>query len=134
MIEEKICPRPRLGDELTRHKALRTLRLLETHHKKLAEILRFQHEHPSNTPAEPASATATSTLATQQTTAETGGTKSAVSQDAHLPPRLVGNARLPSRDKSSIASNLASARGIPRTPDVGRPCRLHLHRNMSQQR
>ncbi|CAP98758.1 hypothetical protein E8E15_009327 [Penicillium rubens] len=103
------------------HEALRTLRLLETHHKKLAEILRFQHEHPSNTPAEPASATATSTLATQQTTAETGGTKSAVSQDAHLPPRLVGNARLPSRDKSSIASNLASARGIPSHPRRGSP-------------
>jgi hypothetical protein len=88
--------------------------------------------------------------------------KSVVSQDAHLPPRLVGNARLPSRDKSSIASNLAiypdlaDERCLPilvvdvhpgslrslcprsrlwfRTPDVDRPCRLHLHRNMSQQR
>ncbi|CAG8041156.1 unnamed protein product [Penicillium nalgiovense] len=104
------------------HEALRTLRLLETHHKKLAEILRFQHEHPANTPAEPASGTATSTLATQQTTAETGATKSAsVNQDTHLPPRLVGNARLPSRDKSSIASNLASARGIPSHPRHGSP-------------
>ncbi|CAG8895870.1 unnamed protein product [Penicillium egyptiacum] len=104
------------------HEALRTLRLLETHHKKLAEILRFQHEHPTSIPVEPASATATSTLATQQTSTEIGATKSAsANQDAHLPPRLVGNARLPSRDKSSIASNLASARGIPSHPRRGSP-------------
>ncbi|KAJ5685732.1 hypothetical protein N7536_008351 [Penicillium majusculum] len=105
------------------HEALRTLRLLETHHKKLAEILRFQHEHPTTLPAETASATTTSsTLATQQTAAELGGTKGAsANQDAHLPPRLVGNTRLPSRDKSSIASNLASARGIPSHPRRGSP-------------
>ncbi|CAI7626453.1 unnamed protein product [Penicillium glandicola] len=103
------------------HEALRTLRLLETHHKKLAEILRFQHEHPTTIPAETTSAT-TSTLATQQTAAELGGTKSAsANQDAHLPPRLVGNARIPSRDSSSIASNLASARGIPSHPRRGSP-------------
>lgn len=96
--------------------------MLETHHKKLAEILRFQHEHPTTPPAETASATASSTLGTQQTAAEFGGTKVAsVNQDAHLPPRLVGNTRLPSRDKSSIASNLASARGIPSHPRRGSP-------------
>ncbi|KAJ5360269.1 hypothetical protein N7517_009460 [Penicillium concentricum] len=104
------------------HEALRTLRLLETHHKKLAEILRFQHENPTAISAEAASATASSSLATQQTTAELGGTKSAsANQDAQLPPRLVGNARLPSRDKSSIANNLASARGIPSHPRRGSP-------------
>ncbi|KAJ5512675.1 hypothetical protein N7463_002227 [Penicillium fimorum] len=104
------------------HEALRTLRLLETHHKKLAEILRFQHEHPTTVSAEAGVATGPSSLATQQTAAELGGTKSATAnQDAQLPPRLVGNARLPSRDKSSIANNLASARGIPSHPRRGSP-------------
>ncbi|KAI2678982.1 hypothetical protein DTO012A7_6033 [Penicillium roqueforti] len=103
------------------HEALRTLRLLETHHKKLAEILRFQHEHPTTIPAETVPATGSSALAIQPT-AETGGTKSAsANQDAHLPPRLVGNTRLPSRDTPSIASNLASARGIPSQPRRGSP-------------
>ncbi|KAJ5836470.1 hypothetical protein N7447_002496 [Penicillium robsamsonii] len=103
------------------HEALRTLRLLETHHKRLAEILRFQHEHPNTVSAEAPAATVSS-LATQQTAAEVGGTKGATAnQDAQLPPRLVGNARLPSRDKSSIANNLASARGIPSHPRRGSP-------------
>ncbi|KAJ5350377.1 hypothetical protein N7541_008104 [Penicillium brevicompactum] len=98
--------------------ALRTLRLLETHHKKLAEILRFQHEHPAAIPSE----TSPSTLANQPVAADAGNTKSAASaQDAHLPPRLAGNARIPSRDTSSIASNLASARGIPAHPRRGSP-------------
>ncbi|EKV12169.1 Subunit 21 of Mediator complex [Penicillium digitatum] len=103
------------------HEALRTLRLLETHHKKLAEILRFQHENPT-TSAESTSTTASLTVGTQLTAAELGSTKSAsANQDAHLPPRLVGNTRLPSRDTSSIASNLASARGIPSQPRRGSP-------------
>ncbi|KAJ5794654.1 hypothetical protein N7457_001253 [Penicillium paradoxum] len=103
--------------------ALRTLRLLETHHKKLAEILRFQHEHPASTLAETASATHSSPIATQQTAGEFGGAKgSATILDAYnLPPRLGGNARLSSRDTSSIASNLASARGIPSHPRRGSP-------------
>ncbi|KAJ5958709.1 uncharacterized protein N7479_005859 [Penicillium vulpinum] len=104
------------------HEALRTLRLLETHHKKLAEILRFQHENPTTILAETTATTPSSTLATQQTAVESGGTKSAsANQDAHLPPRLVGTARIPSRDASSIASNLASARGIPSHPRRGSP-------------
>ncbi|CAG7970770.1 unnamed protein product [Penicillium salamii] len=90
--------------------ALRTLRLLETHHKKLAEILRFQHEHPAPTPSETSSAN----LAIQSTTGDVGSTKNTASiQDAHQPPRLTGNTRVSGRDTSSIASNLASARGIP---------------------
>ncbi|KGO78027.1 hypothetical protein PITC_025550 [Penicillium italicum] len=104
------------------HEALRTLRLLETHHKKLAEILRFQHEHPTTIPAETTSTTVSSTVGTQQAAAEVGATKGAsANQDAHLPPRLVGNTRIPSRDTSSIASNLASARGIPSHPRRGSP-------------
>ncbi|KAJ5145823.1 uncharacterized protein N7515_000387 [Penicillium bovifimosum] len=101
--------------------ALRTLRLLETHHKKLAEILRFQHEHPA-TPSTEAASAAPSSLATQQTAADGNTKAAAATPDAHnLPPRLAGNARIPGRDKSSIASNLASARGIPSHPRRGSP-------------
>ncbi|KAJ5576185.1 hypothetical protein N7535_003111 [Penicillium sp. DV-2018c] len=104
--------------------ALRTLRLLETHHKRLAEILRFQHEHPATLSTEAASAAPSTALATQQSAAEYGNNKGvAATSDAHsLPPRLAGNARIPAgRDKSSIASNLASARGIPSHPRRGSP-------------
>lgn len=117
-----IFPPPRSA--LTRHtKALRTLRLLETHHKKLAEILRFQHEHPATNPIETTSAAPSSTLTTQQAAAEFGSAKSGTAtQDAqNVLPKLAGNARLPSRDTSSIASNLASARGIPSHPRRGSP-------------
>ncbi|KAJ5805878.1 uncharacterized protein N7503_003480 [Penicillium pulvis] len=101
--------------------ALRTLQLLENHHKKLAEILRFQHEHPAN--AEEATATASPSPTTQHSL-DTGHTKAGapISQDAQgQPPRLPGNARIPSRESSSIASNLASARGIPAQPRRGSP-------------
>lgn len=37
------------------------------------------------------------------------------------PPKLSGNARIPQRDTSSIASNLASARGIPSHPRRSSP-------------
>ncbi|KAE8314675.1 hypothetical protein BDV41DRAFT_533491 [Aspergillus transmontanensis] len=87
--------------------ALRTLQLLEQHHKKLAQILRFQHENP------PAAASGT-----QQVTVESGGGKTDTQQ---YPPKLLGHARLPARETSSIASNLASARGIPSQPRRGSP-------------
>ncbi|KAF7586558.1 hypothetical protein BBP40_008681 [Aspergillus hancockii] len=92
--------------------ALRTLQLLEQHHKKLAQILRFQHENP------PAAAPNT-----QQLTTETGGAKTASptsDTQQHL-PKLSGHARLPARETSSIASNLASARGIPSQPHRSSP-------------
>ncbi|OQD88290.1 hypothetical protein PENANT_c004G05987 [Penicillium antarcticum] len=103
--------------------ALRTLRLLETHHKKLAELLRFQHEHPTTAPTEVTSATTSPNPSVQQAVADPTSAKTATStQDAHnLPPRLVGTGRILSRDKSSIASNLASARGIPSQPRRGSP-------------
>ncbi|KAJ5663341.1 hypothetical protein N7507_004072 [Penicillium longicatenatum] len=103
--------------------ALRTLQLLENHHKKLAEILRFQHEHPANTEE----STATVSLSpTAQYPPESGQTKAGagapINQDAQgQPPRLPGNPRIPSRESSSIASNLASARGIPAQPRRGSP-------------
>ncbi|KAL4801041.1 hypothetical protein BDV19DRAFT_7472 [Aspergillus venezuelensis] len=78
------------------HEALRTLHLLEQHHKRLAHILRFQHENPSSV---------------------AGASKS----DSQQPPKLIGNPRLPKRETSSIASNLASARGIPAQPRRSSP-------------
>ncbi|KAI9929809.1 hypothetical protein MW887_011614 [Aspergillus wentii] len=96
--------------------ALRTLQLLEGHHKKLAQILRFQHENPpSAVVAETSSPAMSPSLNSQPSTAELGATKAAPSTpDAQqLPPRLSGNSRMPARETSSIASNLASMRGIP---------------------
>ncbi|KAB8237580.1 hypothetical protein BDV23DRAFT_149995 [Aspergillus alliaceus] len=90
------------------HEALRTLQLLEQHHKKLAQILRFQHENPS-----------AATSNTLQLTTDSGGAKTQDTQQH--PPKLIGHARLPARETSSIASNLASARGIPSQPRRGSP-------------
>lgn len=93
--------------------------MLESHHKKLAEILRFQHEHPSSAAvAETASSPATTPGLNSQRTKTT-----AWSQDTqqHL-PRLPGINRMPAREtSSSIASNLASARGIPSHPRRASP-------------
>ncbi|KAJ5689048.1 hypothetical protein N7462_003440 [Penicillium macrosclerotiorum] len=101
--------------------ALRTLHLLEHHHKRLAEILRFQHEHPSSTVSETPAATAVLKPSTQPATTDAGAAKFP-SQDAQNPtPRLPGAPRLPSRESSSIASDLASARGIPAHPRRGSP-------------
>ncbi|KAJ5304032.1 uncharacterized protein N7443_003692 [Penicillium atrosanguineum] len=100
--------------------ALRTLRLLEYQHKTLAEILRFQHEHPASTTAETPK-TSPSNAAAQPSATDPGSTK-ATSQDAqNQPPKLPGMPRMLSRESSSIASNLASARGIPSHPRRGSP-------------
>ncbi|KAL3432138.1 hypothetical protein BDV09DRAFT_206145 [Aspergillus tetrazonus] len=87
--------------------ALRTLHLLEQHHKKLAHILRFQHENPPSSTAG----------VSNQTAAESGASKT----DTQQPPKLIENPRLPKRETSSIASNLASARGIPAQPRHSSP-------------
>ncbi|KAL3474569.1 hypothetical protein BJX99DRAFT_231581 [Aspergillus californicus] len=93
--------------------ALRTLHLLEQHHKKLAHILRFQHENP---PSAAAVGVASAAAGVVPQTIESG-TKA----DAQQPPKLSGNPRLPKRESSSIASNLASARGIPAQPRRSSP-------------
>ncbi|GAD91896.1 hypothetical protein NFIA_080170 [Paecilomyces variotii No. 5] len=94
--------------------ALRTLHLLEQHHKRLAEILRFQHEHPSAVAGDP-TGTVSPSPANLPVTAEAGPAK--ITTDAHQqPPRLPGHHLPLSRETSSIASNLASARGIPANP------------------
>ncbi|GIK00410.1 hypothetical protein Aspvir_004433 [Aspergillus viridinutans] len=95
--------------------ALRTLQLLEQHHKKLAQILRFQHENPVSTTSAATAQTGTGeseTMRLAQTSPE---------QAQQQPPRLVGNTRLPARESSSIASNLAFARGIPSHPRRASP-------------
>ncbi|KAL4788111.1 hypothetical protein BJX76DRAFT_230979 [Aspergillus varians] len=86
--------------------ALRTLHLLEQHHKKLAHILRFQHENA------PSAAGDISQVPTDPGTSKT---------DTQQPPKLIGTPRLPKRETSSIASNLASARGIPAQPRRASP-------------
>ncbi|KAI9832786.1 MAG: hypothetical protein M1819_004006 [Sarea resinae] len=86
--------------------ALRTLKLLEQHHQKLAEILKFresQHSYP-NPSGEISETSDNAPVASPAPAASSTSSpyKAAVSQ------------RNPSRDlTSSIASNLASARGIP---------------------
>ncbi|PLN83158.1 hypothetical protein BDW42DRAFT_69218 [Aspergillus taichungensis] len=92
------------------HEALRTLHLLEDHHKKLAQILRFQHEHPPSAP-DPAGENP------PLTPVESAAAKEAL----HVPPKLSTHVRLPARETSSIASNLASARGIPAHPRRASP-------------
>ncbi|KAL4874740.1 hypothetical protein BJY04DRAFT_211840 [Aspergillus karnatakaensis] len=94
--------------------ALRTLHLLEQHHKKLAQILRFQHENPPSAAAVgPASAAAGIMPKTPLEPTKT--------DTQQHPPKLTGNPRLPKREKSSIASDLASARGIPAHPRRASP-------------
>ncbi|KAJ6007644.1 hypothetical protein N7540_011620 [Penicillium herquei] len=107
----------------TDQEALRALQLLEQHHKKLAEILRFQHEHPNSTP-EIHNAGTTLSNPNAQFSADTGNARTGAQggQDAQgQPPRLPGHPRMPSRESSSIASDLASARGIPAQPRRGSP-------------
>lgn len=99
--------------------ALRTLQLLEQHHKKLAQILRFQHEHPATTssPDPPPS----SQQQNSPPTVDPNNPKSPGHDVAPQPPRLPGHNRQIQRETSSIASNLASARGIPANPRRASP-------------
>lgn len=96
----------------TSAEALRTLKLLEEHHRKLAEILKL--------PPEPASQTGDDDIGEKSREAEKGHSvadnaqskKDARSRTAQM-PGLSQQRRFASREmSSSIASNLASARGI----------------------
>ncbi|KAJ5833623.1 hypothetical protein N7474_001934 [Penicillium riverlandense] len=97
--------------------------LLESHHKKLAEILRFQHEHPVSANSEPTANVVSPNPASQPSSTDVGALKTPhITPDAqNQPPRLPGNARVSSRETSSIASDLASARGIPAHPRRASP-------------
>jgi uncharacterized coiled-coil protein SlyX len=99
--------------------ALRTLRLLEQHHQRLSELLRYPSENPptSTTAETEVQAVAEKPLSTSAAVAELRASKSDLgpraSSPLRNPPGLQHPRRLPPRDlSSSIASNLASARGI----------------------
>lgn len=104
--------------EISSVEALRTLRLLEQHHQKLSELIKFSVDHPANKHApsekddvvEPSEKPSTKTSC-DATTAESTPT---TSKPSGAIPGLVSQRRYPpSRElSSSIASNLASARGI----------------------
>ncbi|CAG8978313.1 hypothetical protein HYALB_00005899 [Hymenoscyphus albidus] len=102
--------------------AMRTLRLLEHHHRRLSELLRYPSENPPTaTSTEPeVQLLAEKPLSTSAAVAELRSSKSDIgnrsSSPARNPPSLQHPRRLPPRDlSSSIASNLASARGIRNT-------------------
>ncbi|KAK5077028.1 hypothetical protein LTR64_005494 [Lithohypha guttulata] len=83
----------------TDQEALRVLHLLEQHHKQLALILKDSHAKPSRH----------TEVDKKQTATEADRT-----DDSPQPPRLPHVARNTARDlSSSIASNLATKRGIP---------------------
>ncbi|EER27329.1 hypothetical protein CPC735_026650 [Coccidioides posadasii C735 delta SOWgp] len=106
--------------------ALRTLLLLEQHHKRLAKIIRFQHENPPNVSSpEPESGLSPSTVAPTATPNSPSKpapfTTHPSSQPLQQPPRLQATNRPGHRETTSLASNLASARGIPAYPRRGSP-------------
>ncbi|CEL09864.1 hypothetical protein ASPCAL12993 [Aspergillus calidoustus] len=104
-------------DPLCDWQALRTLHLLEQHHKKLAQILRFQHENPPSEAATSAAAAAAG-MHPQTIPSDSAVSKADAQQ---LPPKLTGAPRLVKRESSALANNLASARGIPTLPRRSSP-------------
>ncbi|MCJ1433562.1 hypothetical protein MMC27_002925 [Xylographa pallens] len=91
--------------------ALRTLKLLEQHHQKLAELLKFrpQDVQPVSTTTQPSSPPQEPSLPHSIPPAKT--LESSPRHISQHPTPLLAS---PHRDlTSSIASNLASARGIP---------------------
>lgn len=109
----------RAADSTKNAEALRTLRLLEAHHRRVAELLRQPTESTTNTiTTEPeVQPTNEKPLSTSAAVAELRASKiDNVPRSAsplRTPPTLNAPRRLPPRDlSSSIASNLANARGI----------------------
>ncbi|KAL3420047.1 hypothetical protein PVAG01_08546 [Phlyctema vagabunda] len=100
--------------------ALRILKLLEVHHQRLAELSRYPVEHPvtANSTEPEVQAAIEKPLSTSAAVAELRASKHDVvprsSSPLRTPSNIISPRRLPSRDNmsSSIASNLASARGI----------------------
>jgi len=103
--------------------ALRTLKLLEQHHKKLSDLLRFPHEQTSQQSTEsdvtegeekhaPTTGDDVQEKDKKQAASSTGRPSSPLATKP-LPTLSHQQRRYPARDlTSSIASNLASARGI----------------------
>ncbi|EZF34951.1 hypothetical protein H109_07126 [Trichophyton interdigitale MR816] len=125
---------------ITDPSAVRTLRLLEDHHKQLAAIIRFQHENPPSAAeaerklsggAEELAPNPTASPVTHRGSGLAAGPQypqqhskqqhhhqqqqqQQLQQQQYVqhPPRLLSQTSFGSRN-SSIAGNLASARGIP---------------------
>lgn len=89
--------------------ALRTLKLLEKHHENLAQLLKFRISHPQSleaTSSEP-------NVAEQGAVSSPSPLSREISSYRSAPPNPL-SPHPPQREiSSSIASNLASARGIP---------------------
>jgi hypothetical protein len=112
---------------ITSAEALRTLQLLEKHHEKIAELLKYTLEHPVQPDSDfkEAEQKATQVVGSEtESKAPKGGqaniaqTKSS-SATGHIPQQ---RRYPPSRElSSSIASNLASARGIRSKQHRGQP-------------
>ncbi|KAL7628078.1 hypothetical protein AAE478_002275 [Parahypoxylon ruwenzoriense] len=99
--------------------ALRTLKLLEQHHRRLSELLQLPGKHPaSQVASEDASQTSEkddhipgANAAAPSAKADAAGASN--EKNAQPMPTLTKQPRYPARDLgASIASNLASARGI----------------------
>ncbi|KAL8920392.1 MAG: hypothetical protein Q9208_006273 [Pyrenodesmia sp. 3 TL-2023] len=87
--------------------AFRTLKLLEQHHQKLADLLKFRSAHPLPAPSSPNPVGQSSINHALTSNVQQPRENSPYHSQPHALP-------LPQRDiSSSIASNLASARGIP---------------------
>ncbi|KAL8947987.1 MAG: hypothetical protein Q9222_005782 [Ikaeria aurantiellina] len=94
------------GTSTNRQHALRTLKLLEQHHQRLAELLKFRHAHPIPPNAHP--------VAEQKSPAQPSSGSAPPNREESPYRAQTQTVPLPARDvTSSIASNLASARGIP---------------------
>lgn len=104
----------------TSAEALRTLKLLEHHHKKLSQLLKFPSENPlvdsSSEKTISTSAAVAELRASKHDSDRTNARRTPASAaSAHIPRRM------PARDmSSSIASNLATARGIKSTTNIRR--------------
>ncbi|PTB80679.1 hypothetical protein M440DRAFT_1388902 [Trichoderma longibrachiatum ATCC 18648] len=110
--------------------ALRTLKLLEEHHRKLAEILKLPPEQVPHARADDGGGEKAAATTSEKASSDGGG--DAVAGDAlhaaaakaqqQQPPGLASQRRyVPREMSSSIASNLASARGIRSNKDRGQP-------------
>ncbi|EGR52053.1 uncharacterized protein TRIREDRAFT_55679 [Trichoderma reesei QM6a] len=111
--------------------ALRTLKLLEEHHRKLAEILKLPPEQVPHARADDGGGSGSSNnekVASEKASSSSDGDAvagdalQAAAAKAQQPPGLASQQRryVPREMSSSIASNLASARGI-RSKDRGQP-------------
>ncbi|KAI8956118.1 hypothetical protein F4801DRAFT_525517 [Xylaria longipes] len=100
--------------ETTSVEALRTLKLLEEHHRRLSELLQAPLQPPSSqAAAESESKEAEKEAVHSASDPATDPAKSLNEKNAPPKPTLLKHPKYPARDLgASIASNLASARGI----------------------